>query len=307
MIGEVTNHVWQSTILRFELTLVKKIALAISAVAAITAPIAMGVSGATRTQAQSQPAPKFETAAVKRCSAFRGGVTAWAPATQFHSECTTIERLIQQAYGLFANGHWNPGSFLTVIGGPDWTTSALYQIAAKAEHPQTRATMNGPMLQALLEDKFKLSVHRETREMPAYVLMVAEGGPKFQPFQGTCTPRDFDKPPSPTDCAVLRGYGSGFDVKAGTMADLCTGLSVLLERHVTDETGIAGRFNIHLDLSGNGPRSLPALSDPTVPPPAPVSYAAAKSALKKAGLNLSEANRPGEFLVIDHIERPSGT
>ena len=256
MIGEVTNHVWQSTILRFELTFVKKIALAISAVAAITAPIAMGVSGATRTQAQSQPAPKFETAAVKRCSAFRGGVTAWAPATQFHSECTTIERLIQQAYGLFANGHWNPGSFLTVIGGPDWTTSALYQIAAKAEHPQTRATMNGPMLQALLEDKFKLSVHRETREMPAYVLMVAEGGPKFQPFQGTCTPRDFDKPPSPTDCAVVPDYGNGFDVKAGTMADLCTGLSVLLERHVTDETGIAGRFNIHLDLSGNGPRSL---------------------------------------------------
>jgi uncharacterized protein (TIGR03435 family) len=54
--------------------------------------------------------------------------------------------------------------------------------------------MNGPMLQALLEDRFKLKVHRETREIPVYVLTEAAGGPKIEPFrEGSCVAVDLDK------------------------------------------------------------------------------------------------------------------
>jgi bla regulator protein blaR1 len=296
-----------------DLNFSKKLALIAAGTTALAAPIAVGIVGAPAGRAQSQLAtPKFEMTSIKSCPAFRKGtLPGWSPGRELHSECTTVQRLIQQAYGLFANTHWNLGSSLTVTGGPAWIRSAFYEIEAKAEDPQSRATLNGPMLQALLEDRFKLRFHRETREVPVYALTVAEGGPKLKSFQGSCIPRDFDKPPSPADCGTARGWGNGFDMKAATMADLCAGFSVLLDRQVMDETGIAGRFNMHLDLSSedrgllNRPRSLPAVSDPTTPAPPPVPFYAAKNAMKKLGLSLGPAKGPGEFLVIDRVERPS--
>jgi uncharacterized protein (TIGR03435 family) len=167
------------------------------------------------------------------------------------------------------------------------------------------------MLQALLETRFTLKVHRETRELPVYALTIAEGGPKLHPFQGSCTPRDFEKPPSDTDCGTARGYGDGFQMKAATMAELCAGFSVLLDQHVIDKTGIGGRFNFDLDLSAedpgllNRPRSLPAESDPTMPRTPPILFNAAEIGMKKLGLNIEPTEGPGEVLVIDHIERPS--
>jgi uncharacterized protein (TIGR03435 family) len=295
-----------------KLTFAKKVALAVAAAAAITIPIAIGIIGAPRTQAQSQTsAPKFETASIQPCNAFRKGTVQDWSSGRLHSECTTVQRLIQQAYGLFADGHMNPGSSLSVAGGPAWTASDLYQIDAKAHRPRSHSTMNGPMLQALLEDRFKLKLHRETREVAIYALTVGAGGSKLQPFQGSCTPRDFDNPPSAADCGTARFYGNGFDMKAATIADLCTGFSVFLNRPVVDQTGLTGRFNMHLDLSSEGgkllnlPRSLLAVSDPSAPAPPPVPFDAAKTAIEKLGLNLEPTTGPGEFLVIDRIDRPS--
>jgi uncharacterized protein (TIGR03435 family) len=295
-----------------DLNFARKLALAGAATAALVIPIAVGSIGAPRVQAQSQPATtKFETTSIKTCTAFHKSKVQDLSSATFLSQCTTVERLIQQAYGLFANGHWNLGSYLTVTGGPAWTRSDFYVIDAKAARPQGRATMNGPMLQTLLENRFQLRVHRETRAVPVYTLTVADGNPNLKRFQGTCAPRDYDNPPSETDCATARGYGNGFHIQAATMPDLCAGLSAFLDRRVVDETGIAGRFNIDLNLPGdsaalNRPRSLPALSNPTAPAPPPVPLTALKAAVKKLGLNLEQTNRPGEFIVIDHIDRPSG-
>ena len=295
-----------------ELTFAKKVALATAAMAAIMLPLAIGMMGVPRIQAQSQqPTPKFEAASIKSCSTFSRSAYRDLPPGTFNSGCTTVQRLVQQAYGLFADGQMDPGSSLTVVGGPAWTTSDLYQIDAKAAGPQGHSMMNGPMLQALLEARFTLKVHRETRELPVYSLTIAEGGPKLQPFQGSCTPRDFEKPPSEADCGTARLYGNELQMKAATMAELCTGFSVLLDRHVIDKTGIGGRFNFDVDLSAedsgllNRPRSLPATSDPTTPRTPPILFSATEIAMKKLGLNIEPAEGPGEFLVIDHVERPS--
>jgi uncharacterized protein (TIGR03435 family) len=205
----------------------------------------------------------------------------------------------------------NPGSSLTVVGGQAWTTSDLYEIDAKAQGPEGHSMMNGPMLQALLEDRFKLKVHRDTRKVPVYALTVAEGGLKLEPFQGSCTPRDFDKPPSEADCGTGQRWSDELDMKAETLADLCAGLSVLLDRHVVDETGITGRFNITLKLPPedhellNRPRSLPATSDPTAPAPPSVPFNGVKMAMKTLGLNLEPTDGTSEFILIDHIEKPS--
>jgi bla regulator protein BlaR1 len=299
--------------LALDLNLAKKLVLTAAAVATLMIPVAVGIISAPAGRAQSRRAtPKFEAASIKSCDTFRRSpAPIWASGTLLQTQCTTVQRLIQQAYGLFAEGRLNLGSSLTVTGGPTWTKSNFYEVEAKAAQPEHRAVMNGPMLQAVLEDRFKLKAHRETREVPVYALTVAQGGPKLHPFGGSCTPLAFDKTPSDSDCATARGYGNEFHLKAATMADLCAGFLVMLDRPVIDQTGITGRFNLSLELSGENrkvldrPRSLPALSDPTLAPPPPVSFAAMKEAVRKLGLNLEPTKGPREFLVIDSVERPS--
>lgn len=298
----------------------KKLILAVAGLAALAALIVVGIVNAPISRAQSPQAksgaaaaPKFEAVSIKPCKAFRKGtVEEDSSPDTLRSECTTVRRLVQQAYGLFANGHMNPLSSVTVTGGPAWAASDLYEIEAKTKGPQSRATMNGPMLQALLEDRFKLRVHRETREVPVYELTAAKGGPKLQPFQGTCTPWDWDHPnPGPLQCGTSRLTGNGLDVKAATMADLCMFFLVTLDRRVIDETGMAGRFDFHLELPTEDlgffhrAHGLPALSDPAAPATDPAVISAIRAAVAKLGLNLKPAEGPGEFLVIDSVERPS--
>ena len=302
-----------------DLNFAKKLTLAAAAIATVASPIAVGIMSSPGISAQARPAaPRFETASIKSCDFFhrvnpelqlsRDMGRAEFQGT-FESQCTTTERLIQQAYGL-SNGR-APGSFVTVAGGPPWTRSDLYEIHAKANGTESQAMMNGPLLQALLEDRFKLKVHHEIRKVPVYALTVAEGGLKLEPFQGSCTPRDFDKPPSKADCDTGRSWGDELDVKAATLADLCVPLSVFLDRHVVDETGITGRFNITLKLPPEdhelltGPRSLPASSDPTAPAPPSLPFNDVKTAMKTLGLNLEPTDGTSEFIVIDHIEKPS--
>ncbi len=296
------------------LSFAKKLTLAAAGIAAIAIPIAVGIAGAPRIQAQSpRTAPKFEAVSIQPCSAFRGStVEENLSSAKFHSECTTVQRLIQQAYGLFANGHMNPLSSLAVTGGPAWASSALYEIVAKTKEPQSRAERNGPMLQALLEDRFKLKVHRETREVPAYTLTVAKGGANLPPFQGSCVPWDWDHPnPGPMQCGNSRLTGNGIDMNGATMADLGVFFLVTLDRPVIDKTEMAGRFNFHLELPAeelgyfHHAHGMPALSDPQAQPADPSLISAITAAVGKLGLNLEPAQGPSEFLVIDHVARPT--
>jgi bla regulator protein blaR1 len=302
-----------------DLNFAKKLALAAAAIATVASPVAVGIMSSLGISAQARPAaPRFETASIKSCDFFRRPNPELQISRDmgrrefqgtFESQCTTTERLIQQAYGL-SNGR-APGSFVAVAGGPLWIRSDLYQIKAKANGTESQAMMNGPLLQALLEDRFKLKVHRDIRKVPVYALTVAEGGLKLEPFQGSCTPRDFDKPPSKADCGTGRSWGDELDMKAATLADLCVPLSVFLDRHVVDETGITGRFNITLKLPPEdhelltGPRSLPATSDPTAPAPPSIPFNDVKMSMKTLGLNLEPTGGTSEFILIDHIEKPS--
>ncbi len=296
-----------------DLNFAKKLTLAAAGIAALSVPIIAGLVGA--------PTPKFEAASIKPCKAFRSrSLQDLLSPGRLLSGCTTVERLIQQAYGEYANGHVNRVSSVAVTGGPAWIRSDFYQVDAKAEGRPSHAMMNGPMLQALLEDRFKLKTHRETREVPVYALTVAKSGPKLQPFNGTCIPWDFDNPPAhppPPSLQCGRGHSTsnGLDLDAATMTDLRMFFLVTLDRPVVDKTGMTGRFNFHLELPPEAiedfrhhARGLPAGSDPAAPAPAtdPSLISAIKTAVKKLGLNLEPTNGPGEFLIIDHVEKPSG-
>jgi bla regulator protein BlaR1 len=305
----------------------KKFVLAVTGVAAVAAPVAVGIMNAPLTRAQSVTAapPKFEVAAIRPCksedpSPRRGsGGVDWSPG-RLSLACTAVERLIWSAYVLFANDRYNGLTLdIPISGDPGWAKSDSYQIDAKAEGPQSWVTMSGSMVRALLEDRFKLKLHREIREIPVYALTVAKGGPKLQPFkEGTCIARDLGDPehsplprlepgqPLPLICGMGRLTNNGYDLPGMTMATFGRAISFELDRPVIDRTGIVGMFTIHLDLSpADLGRPDPDSNDPAAPRTQIDRLPAVGSAIGKLGLKLQPSKGPGEFIVIDHVEKPS--
>ena len=131
--------------------------------------------------AQTPPSSKFEAASIRPCKMVegqRGGGGNSSPG-RLNIQCAPLKGLINQAYLLFENGHFRIGLPPPIEGGPAWINSEAYEINARAEGAVALETMNGPLLQKLLEDRFQLKVHRETRQAPVYALTVAKGGPSF--------------------------------------------------------------------------------------------------------------------------------
>jgi uncharacterized protein (TIGR03435 family) len=174
------------------------------------------------------------------------------------------------------------------------------------------------MLQALLEDRFKLRIHRSTRQVPIYALVVAKGGPKLDlAKKDSCTgPPDFSKgvpppltPDQPPPCGAFSPDRKGGTRTFGqTMAGLSAEFSALLGKRVDDRTGMEGMFDIHLDVGFDGLFTRfdhsPAPGD-TPEQPGTEPLEALGSAVQKLGLRLETTSGPETFIVIDHVERPS--
>lgn len=213
--------------------------------------------------------------------------------------CITVQDLIHVAYGLYANGRTASPQTPQISGGPRWIDSDRFDIEAKAEGNPRDAMMAGPMLQALLEDRFKLKVHRETRERPVYALMVAKTGLKLQPLKHACQ--------LPDACGVgkMRSNGQNItlDVHAMSMKDFSGTLG--LDRPVIDKTGVAGIFDFHLEFVLDG--ATPGFPFGSHEPTSSGDGAGPSifTAIQKLGLKLESAKGPVEFLVIDHVEKPS--
>ncbi len=313
-----------------DLTLGRKALLAFVAILAVCAPLIIGVVDAPLIRAQSARA-QFEVASVKRCAddfdvvpgGRGGGVPSSFSPGRMTINCRNVEDLIDNAYVMYADGR-NPNlhNFLRlkripIEGGPGWIDSERYTINAKAENNPTAHMMEGPLLQTLLEKRFKLKIHRETREIPVYNLVVAKGGPKLKPFQeGSCTPMppmDFTKfpfsvdplPPGQRYCQVGGGAaGPNFDMRAqGVSLDDFAHL-LYPGRPVVNKTGIKGVFEIHYKF-GLDDASRQQLTDLTGVDPGESTFPSAFIAIQEQlGLKLEPAKGKGEFLVIDHVERP---
>jgi uncharacterized protein (TIGR03435 family) len=234
-----------------------------------------------------------------------------------------VEGLIEDAYGKYANGRIHPPwAIPKVEGGPAWLWNDPYAIAATAAGAPGEPIMRGPMLQALLEDRFKLKLHRETRQAPVYELVVSKGGARLKPFeQGSCVPVDpadtLQGPrPAPlqgkwcdsgiTGLGVIRASGQGVAIQA--IAYL---LSRNLDRPVVDKTGLPGLYDFDLEFARD-----PSLAGPPPPPPPPGGLPAEPAnqpsgpsiftaVQERLGLRLEPARGPREVLVIDRVERPS--
>jgi len=289
---------------------------------AVCAAAAGILAAGTLVHAQSsQSGLQFEVASIKTCkdglASRRGG--GYSSPGRLSTGCDLLVDennvgFIQRAYVRFAGGHANPMGVLPIKGGPAWIHSEMYKIDAKAEGHPNMEMMQGPMLAALLEDRFKLKIHRETREGSVYALTPVKGASKLKPFQEKqCSPvpsvRPF--PPLPAGqayCKVMvSSRGPSIDAEGSTLGEFAKLLNLVLDRPVIDKTGIAGRFDIHLEFSqdqvtpgllGLDPDAPATASDPT----GPTIFTAIQEQL---GLKLESAKGPREFLVIDHIDKPS--
>jgi uncharacterized protein (TIGR03435 family) len=214
-------------------------------------------------------------------------------------------QLIHGTYETDADG------FLPLTGGPSWTQSAFYEINAIAEGNPSVKTMRGQMLQALLEDRFQLKIHRETREGPVYTLNAARGGPKLHSFtEGSCKPWPTPPPPQLTKEYCTRMiYGLGkpaVEAQGATLDEFSKLLRAVLDRPVIDKTGITGRFDIRVEFSRAGTEleaiQLKGPSTPSDTGGPPSIFVAIQEQL---GLRLESGRGPVDTLVIDHIERPT--
>lgn len=197
---------------------------------------------------------------------------------------------------MYAYNSDRPGK---TLGLPDWTRSERYDITAKVTGPEVSEYLKlsrderALMLQEVLSDRFKLQLHREQKPTPVYELVIAKGGPKMQPVH----PSDF---PAKGHTVFFTGNGQ-LSGKGATIEDLAFALTDTngMERQILDKTGLQGRYNFTLQFTLNQSADT---TNPASGETVPSIFAALPEQL---GLKLVPATDPVEYLVIDHIERPS--
>jgi uncharacterized protein (TIGR03435 family) len=233
---------------------------------------------------------------------------------------------------------------LRVRGGPDWVRSDRYTIDAVAGDTADPVAMSQPMLRSLLEKRFQLKTHIETEQVPAFALTVAPGGLKIKPVgDGSCErqppipsgqpvrsgpdgifvgnppvllfrPASFAevrrgaKPqcgaqivPNGPNAVVVAG-GATIEGVGRALGGRLGGVQVFDRTGTTDTFNFVLEFLVDKDTPGNGIVNIPVPQPPAPVQPGQNIYVALRDQL---GLQLEPAKAPREFLVIEHVERPT--
>ena len=291
--------------------------------------LAMGVPRAISLRAQDhvpERLPSFEVASVKENVSGDSRARAQTlPGGRYVATNVLLKGEIAVAF-LGAQ----PLALSRVLGGPEWIGSTRYDIIAKAS-TEFQSSPDGPptdlllMMRSLLQDRFKLRAHLETRELPIYELVVARAdgtlGPELRQSAVDCdaliaavrggAPLPPREPNEPPPCGAMRGparvLAGGIPMpQFATMVTniLAVGSGPAAEgRLVIDKTGLAGRFAFTLTWT---PEQMPtAPPPPGVPPIDPNGPSFFTALQEQLGLKLVSAKGPVDVVVIDSVERPT--
>lgn len=284
--------------------------------AVVALPVAFGFALTAQNQPASQSAatattePRFEAVSIKSYASdpvgWRLGHTITDPPNEgtFEAMDVTVESLVEMAFGV--HHPW------LIQDGPNWFRSEKFDIQAKADNAANLelsglggdqgAALKHRMLQALLTDRFKLAVHRETKALPGFALVVGQQGPKLQEATGIE--------------GIEGQWGSNaqnrLSFRRTPMATLAEFLSDTLGCTVVDHTGLKGDYNFIFQWTSvqaeaetpTGPEmGKPATHNPHMLDASGTSIFTAIQV--QLGLKLEPAKNPVEVLVIDHVEKPS--
>jgi uncharacterized protein (TIGR03435 family) len=298
-----------------------------AALAALAAPFA---------DAQPPPvapdAPSFEVASIKPNNSGDGRVMLQNQPGRFSATNVTLRMLIRNAYQL---------QDFQISGGPPWLNSDHFDIVAKIdaavqEQINARGGAMGPaagqgptplqlMLRSLLADRFKLTVHKETKEAPVYALILARSdgrlGPQLKKSDVDCAaiaaargrgPGAMPPPPQPGErmpCGIRIGPGN-LTMGAAKIAQVANSLGMFVGRTVIDRTGLTDSYDADLTWTPDQmPQKAPGtpgdqpirMNGVDIDPNGPSIFTAVQEQL---GLKLDSQRGPVEMLVIDRAEKP---
>jgi uncharacterized protein (TIGR03435 family) len=275
------------------------------------------ILGTAAAFAQDAPRPEFEVAAIRpSAQSPQEGVTAGVRIDGAQVRCAflTLKDYIGIAYRVK----------LYQISGPDWIGSDRFDISGTL--PAGGQISDFPeMMRSLLEERFKLKVHRDKKDFPVYVLEVAKGGLKMQESAPDPANADAKAPISVTGSgsgqgvSVNLGRGSSytfsnnkFEAKRLTMTALAGNLERFMDRPIVDMTDLKGSYDFALDITPEDYRSMliraGVAAGVTLPPEAlrlldGASFASLFDALQKVGLKLDARRAPLDLVVIDEARK----
>ena len=211
----------------------------------------------------------FEVASVKPSAEISGNMSIGrAPDGRFMATNTSLKDLVMWAYDVRS---------FQVSGGPSWTESAAFNVVAKPESGEAQVQQLRTMVQKLLEERFQMSLHRETKEVPVYALTIAKSGSKLRDSVSA-------------EMGISGGGRGRMSYKKVSMSLLATQLSQQLGKAIVDRTGLTGEYDFNLewapDDNAEGPSLFTALQE-------------------QVGLKLESAKGPVELLIIDRASKPT--
>ena len=273
--------------------------------AVVVALVGLLIGGGLNAQSPvAIPTPAFEVASVKRNTAIGGSAMGTMPGGQLRVINIPLRQIIVDAYSVFP---------FQVVDGPDWIDNTRFDINAK---PETKAEPDqvNLMLRRLLTERFKLAIHRETRDMPVYALALTRSdgrlGPRLTKSDVDCAARrnagpSQPGPPPPGErrpCSMswTPGRISGSDVPLSRLARV---LAQSTGRFVLDETGLAGVYTFDVESGPDNVRaSAPGVAAPDASSDTPSLFTALQEQL---GLRLKSQRGPVEVIVVDRVEQPT--
>jgi bla regulator protein BlaR1 len=272
----------------------RKLVLTLAGFVAIFVPIVFGLVKPVRSQAESHAqntagiTPGFESVSIKPNKSGSNTVRDMHINGRYTGTNVTLQMLIRDAYEVQND---------QISRGPSWLTSEKYDIAAKYD---LRNNVEWKlMLQALLADRFKLALHRETRELPIYALVIAKNGPRLQEAKpGDTYPKGFKDPNGrPEGGGLIRMERGQLTVQGVPVASLAWWLSGQLGRLTLDKTGLMGNYDFTLKWAEDDQRTnnTSLLESSGI-------FTAVQEQL---GLKLEPQKAPIEVLVIDRVEKPA--
>jgi uncharacterized protein (TIGR03435 family) len=267
---------------------------------------------------QTQPRPEFDVATVRPSAPMQEGVVAGLrlDGAQVRWGSLTLKDYIGAAYRIK----------LYQISGPDWLGSDRFDIAGTmpAGIPMTQMP---EMMQSLLEERFKVKVHREKKDFAVYTLEVAKGGLKMQesgpdPDAANAdpkTPLNITGGGSAQGISINLGRGSSMsfangkmEAKRVSMQAFAGTLERFVDRPIVDMTNLKGTYDVTLDVTPEDYRSMlirAGVNAGAALPPEVLRFLDGATvpslfdALQKLGLKMEARKAPLDLLVVDEARK----
>jgi uncharacterized protein (TIGR03435 family) len=240
---------------------------------------------ATAAFGQSAEIPSFDVASVKVSQPAAGGERVRRDNIQVSPGTVTLRNV-----NLKTCIRWAYHVTEYQVSGPAWLDSERYEIAGKAAGPAAEEQLR-LMMQALLQERFKLALHRQIKDFQVYVLVPGKNGPKVHEST-TEGETSIETNQRQMSVSVLRA----------PVLQLIELLSNVLRAPVIDQTGLKGRYDLSLNVAkyaadmaaqGKSVESTP------MDPQALISMVLQE----ELGLKLESKKMPLDLLIVDHAEK----